>query len=66
MSNNNHEENNEEKKLPNTAKELRGLYGVCKSTWTDWLRPLRDDIPLHTKVYTPKQVQIIVNHLGYP
>lgn len=55
-----------DKETPNTAKELRQLYNVTSDTWTKWLKPLRHVIPKNTKVYTPKQVQAIIEHLGEP
>jgi len=55
-----------ETKLPNTAKGLRQLYDVSHTTWAVWLNPIRDQIPLYTKVYTPKQMEAIVKLLGTP
>lgn len=49
-----------------SAKELRAKYGVCVTTWSRYLKPLRDQIPEYTKVYTPKQVKLITDHLGEP
>lgn len=49
-----------------SAKVMRDKYGVGVTTWTKWLEPLRDIIPTYTKVYTPKQVDAIIKHLGEP
>lgn len=51
-------------KLPNSAKELRQLYTVCRVTWWRWLQDL--GIRKHAKVYTPKEIEIITTHLGRP
>lgn len=55
---------NEMEKLPTSAKELRLLYGVCRATWVKWKVNL--NIRPHAKIYTPDEVQKIVNHLGRP
>lgn len=69
MSNNQQKlpfEQEEKIKYPNSAKELRALYKASVDVWLVWLEPIRSEIPLYKKLYTPKQVQIIIAHLGEP
>jgi len=50
-------------------KDLRKEYNVdSKSTWTEWLRPLvkKKLIRKFAKIYTPKELQAIREHLGRP
>lgn len=49
-----------------SAKEMRRKYNVAHTTWTRWLKPLRELIPTYTKVYNPKQVKAIYDLLGDP
>lgn len=53
-------------KLPNSAKELMQLYGVSRTTWGKYLKPLRNQIRHFAKVYTPKELSVIIDHLGTP
>ena len=57
---------NNDVKTTISAKEMRNKYGVCQTTWGKYLEPLREIIPTYTKVYTPKQIKAIYDHLGYP
>lgn len=50
-----------------SAKELRNLYDVSHKTFSSWLKPIKDLIGIvEGKKYSPKQVKIIVEHLGEP
>lgn len=49
-----------------SAKEMRQKYNVAHTTWTRWLKPIRELIPTYTKVYNPKQVKAIYDLLGDP
>jgi transposase len=48
-------------------KELRMAYGVSKPTWYKWLERIPELNKIRSqKVFTPDQVQKIINHLGNP
>ncbi len=51
-----------------TPGELRQEYGATSNTWSRWMLPLRKKkiIRLHIKIYTPKELQAIYDHLGSP
>ncbi len=47
--------------------ELRKMYGVSFPTWQKWLEKVPDlKLISGQRVYTPAQVEKIVNHLGNP
>lgn len=48
-------------------KELRLAYGVSKPTWQKWLALIPDlNASPGQKVFSPIQVQRIIEHLGTP
>lgn len=50
-----------------SPKQIKTLYNVGSKTWKSWLQPICKAVgELKGKVYTPKQIQIIVEHLGEP
>jgi len=49
-----------------TKKELRMLYGVSGPTFLKWLNKIPDFNHLDAKVFTPKEVEIIIIHCGTP
>lgn len=50
-----------------SPKQIKRLYNVGTKTWLSWLKPIKETIgALEGKVYTPKQIQVIVSHLGEP
>ena len=50
-----------------SKKDLRQLYGVTYKTLSRWLKPMASEIgPLHGRYYTPTQLKIIFDNLGYP
>ncbi len=52
---------------PYTHKELSGLYGVCKQTFTKWLMPFQEKIGNRQgNFYSVEQVKIIFDSLGIP
>lgn len=48
-----------------SKKELRGLYGVSKSTFNSWLRRLGFKLT-KSNIFTPKEVARIFAELGKP
>ena len=52
---------------PYTAKELRGLYGVCDKTFRKWIHPFAEEIGQKNGAYfTVRQVKIIFDRLDIP
>jgi hypothetical protein len=52
---------------PYTHKELSGIYGVSKPTFTKWLLPFQDQIgERQGHFYTISQVKVIFDKLGLP
>ncbi len=50
-----------------TRKELLSMYGVSRTTFWRWLNPFNNEIgDIRGKVFTPKQVKIIFEKLGFP
>lgn len=50
-----------------TQKELAGFYGVTPKTFRRWLKRALVDIGTRLgNYYSPQQVRIIVERLGYP
>jgi hypothetical protein len=54
----------DKKPLPRSSKELRILYGVSGVTWWRYLRSA--NLPKHIKIFTPNELEILINHLGRP
>lgn len=47
--------------------DLRKQYGVHPATWIKWIKKVPDlDFTPGQKLYTAKQVEKIINHLGLP
>ncbi|MDF2449410.1 MAG: hypothetical protein K0R26_1914 [Bacteroidota bacterium] len=55
-------------KPPNSAKELRLLYEISRTTWWANLKTLvtSGKVRKFAKVYSPKELEYIVEHLGAP
>jgi transposase len=50
-----------------SIKELRQLYNVSVKTWSSWVAPFKEHLgDIKGKRYTPKQVAVLVSHLGEP
>ena len=49
-----------------TQRELCNIYGVTEETFKKWLLKITNLEPRTGNFYTPKQVEIIFNHLGTP
>ena len=52
-----------------TKKELERLYGVSRTTFRKWLKPILHTLPDYTvnqTIFTPRQVAIIFKHLNAP
>ncbi|MBI2968909.1 MAG: hypothetical protein HYY40_14000 [Bacteroidetes bacterium] len=64
------ENKNQEPKIqlkPMTPKELALLYGVTKKTFASWKKAFQKELgPLRGRIYTIKQVKIILENLGIP
>lgn len=53
----------------NSITRLADLYKVEWPTFNRWLLPLKDHIKqdeLKRRFFTPKEVRLIINHLGHP
>lgn len=52
---------------PATRTQLAKRYGVSIETMRKWLHKVPDLVPdNNVRVFTPKQVEYIVQHLGEP
>ncbi len=50
-----------------SKKTIAQSYGVTVETFNTWLKPIENQIGEYlSRCYTPKQVEIIVKHLGIP
>jgi hypothetical protein len=49
-----------------SKKELRLKYKIGRGTFYKWLKRIPDFDPNTGKIFTPAQVQQIVDHLGTP
>jgi predicted HTH transcriptional regulator len=49
-----------------TPAELRKIYKVARSTWSEWIRPLvkKKLVRANAKKYTPSEIKAIQDHLG--
>ncbi|MBB3836994.1 transposase [Runella defluvii] len=55
------------KHKPATRIELAKRYGVSLETLKKWLSKIPElDIQVNARVLTPKQVSVIIEHLGEP
>ena len=55
------------KHKPTTRIELAKRYGVSLETLKKWLSKIPElDIQVNARVLTPKQVSVIIEHLGEP
>ncbi len=53
--------------LAASKKTLSSAYGVSTETFNKWLKPIEKSVGAYiSRCYTPKQVEIIVKHLGLP
>lgn len=53
---------------PETIHSLAAKYGVCRQTFSKWIRPFLAELDLQpgTRVLTPLQVSIIKSKLDPP
>ncbi len=52
---------------PYSKEQLAQLYGCSLRILRSWLKPIHAQIGIYNgKTYTPKQVLIIINHIGEP
>jgi hypothetical protein len=50
-----------------TLLELSIKYNVCRTTFKSWLKPFEAEIGERIgRIYTPKQIKIIIEKLGEP
>lgn len=50
-----------------TTKELISLYAISARTFRAWIKPFRGELgPFCGKVWTPKQVRIIISKIDPP
>ncbi|MBL0201319.1 MAG: DUF4248 domain-containing protein [Chitinophagaceae bacterium] len=50
-----------------TKSELAKLYGVHASTFMNWIKEIPNlNLKPNQKIFTPKQVGLIYEHLGEP
>jgi hypothetical protein len=50
-----------------TKKELAYQYGVSVQTFVKWIKEIPNlHLSPFQKIFTPKQIEIIFNHLGEP
>jgi hypothetical protein len=52
---------------PYSKKELRTIMGISKHVLNTWLKVIQDELgPPIAGLYSPKQIQIIIDHYGVP
>ena len=50
-----------------TKTALAAMYKVHPDTFTNWIKPIEEKLgDVIGRIYTPKQVSIIIDHLGQP
>lgn len=50
-----------------SVSELRGKYKVSPETWQIWINKIPGlNLTEGQRIYTPKQVELIILHLGEP
>lgn len=50
-----------------TKSKLAKLYGVHPSTFNNWIKKIPNlKLMPNQRIFTPRQVEIIYNHLGEP
>ena len=53
-----------------SKSELAEMYGVTRITFMKWVKPVFDKHEINRSnrcnYFTPKVVELIFNHLGYP
>lgn len=50
-----------------TIAELATKYNVCRTTLRNWIKPFEAEIGERVgRIYTPKQIRIIIEKLGEP
>ena len=55
------------KKYPAAYRiDLQNAYGVCYKTMRKWLRSVPHLETRYVREYNPKQVKMIIEHLGEP
>lgn len=55
------------KAVAQNKAQLAEAYNVGMKTFKKWIEPFKDELGEYRgKAYTPKQVQIIYEHLGTP
>jgi hypothetical protein len=57
----------EDKVVAQSKIQLASAYNVTLKIFGSWIEPLKNEIGEYRgKTYTPKQVRIIYDYLGYP
>lgn len=52
---------------PYTVNEICGLYNISRHVFFSWIKLIRKDIGvIRGKIFTPKQVRVIFDHVGPP